>query len=405
MINFGADGRLLWDGVSLEEVAAEFGTPCYVYSARTLADNWSRFEQAFSRKNYIVCYAVKANANPTILQKLRSMGSGFDIVSAGELDMVLAIGADPKKVVFSGVGKTTREIAHALAQGIGHFNVESEAELERINQVAGSCQQVADVAIRANPNIDAGTHPYIATGLEQNKFGIPIDNIPQLSDKIKTLKNIRLMGLACHIGSQIESCEPFREAAISLEDLRQTMTALGFEITSMDLGGGLAATKDAPTAKDWISTLEAVIPKDVTLKIEPGRSMVGNTGILLTRVEYLKQTATTNFAIVDAGMNDFIRPALYQGWHDIVNCRQRDESERLVWDVVGPVCESGDFLGKERTLAVRADDLLALTAAGAYGYVMTSTYNGRPRPAEVLIEDGAARLIRQPQKDLFELNV
>ncbi len=405
MISYNANGRLICDGVALDQVAAEFGTPCYVYSAGALEDNWSRFQQAFERKNHVICYAVKANANPTLLKRLQQMGSGFDIVSAGELDMVLAVGADPKKVVFSGVGKTTREIAHALAHGIGHFNVESESELERINQVARSSHQIADVAIRANPNIDAGTHPYIATGLEQNKFGIPIDDIPKLSDKIKSLENVRLMGLACHIGSQIETCEPFREAAVSLEDLRKTMSALGFEITSMDLGGGLAATSDAPSEKEWISTLESVVPADVTLKIEPGRSMVGNTGVLLTRVEYLKKTATTNFAIVDAGMNDFIRPALYQGWHEIVNCQNREQDEATVWDVVGPVCESGDFLGKERTVAIRVDDLLAVTFAGAYGYVMTTTYNGRPRPAEILIEKGTVRLIRKRQKDLFELDV
>ncbi|MEM7280162.1 MAG: diaminopimelate decarboxylase [Pseudomonadota bacterium] len=402
MTQYDSDQRLTVDGTALEDVAREFGTPCYVYSAKTLRENWARFESAFQRQNHLICYAVKANANPALLRSLKELGAGFDIVSAGELDMVLSVGADPRTIVFSGVGKTRQEIVHALNHNIGHFNVESVAELERINELAGAQNTIANVAIRANPDIDAGTHPYIATGLEQNKFGIPIAEVPKLEKTIKRLTNISLMGLACHIGSQIEKCEPFAEAALSLEQLRQTMTELGFEITSMDLGGGLAATADAPTINEWIDALETTIPPDVTLKIEPGRSMVGNTGVLLTRVEYLKQSDAKNFAIVDAGMNDFLRPALYQGWHDILNCRLRDQEQPLTWDVVGPVCESGDFLGKERQLAIHQDDLLAVTCAGAYGYVMTSTYNGRPRPAEVLIDDGRATLIRQRQKDLAE---
>ena len=392
--------QLFFDGIDLKSIAEHFGTPCYVYSENLIRDNWARFENAFVRDNHLICYAVKANANPSILMLLRELGSGFDIVSAGEMKMVLNIGAKPESIVFSGVGKSRSEIAYALENRIGCFNVESVPEIDRINEIAGRLGHVASIAIRANPDIDPGTHPYIATGLEQSKFGIPVDEVPQVAQRIRSLNHVNLKGLACHIGSQIENCGPFIEAATSLESLRQDLASSGFNISHMDLGGGLAATTAAPTIRDWIGGLEATVSNDVTLKIEPGRSMVGNAGILLTQVEYLKRTSAKNFAIVDAGMNDFIRPALYQGWHEIMPYCLHQEIPAESWDIVGPVCESADFLAQDRKMSLAQDDLLALTCAGAYGYVMSSTYNGRPRPAEVIINQDGAHLVRKRQADI-----
>lgn len=394
-------GQLCLDKVPLATVAADYGTPLYVYSADTIQKNWQRFDAEFTRSNHLICYAVKANANPAILSLLNNLGSGFDIVSAGEMQMVLAAGAAADKIVFSGVGKSREEIAYALENRVGCFNVESVPELERINEIAGKLGVQATIAIRANPDVDAGTHPYIATGLEQNKFGIPVQEVVAVAELARGLDHVRLTGLACHIGSQIESVDPFIAAAKSLESVRVELTQRGFVIETMDLGGGLAATDAAPSASDWINALEANVSPDVRLKIEPGRSIVANAGVLLTRVEYLKRTQARNFLIVDAGMNDFLRPALYQGWHDIKSCREPDLRETETWDIVGPVCESADFLGHERQLAVAEDDILAIIGTGAYGYVMSFTYNGRQRPAEIMIEQGRPRLVRERQGDLL----
>jgi diaminopimelate decarboxylase len=393
------DGVLYAENVDLREVAARFGTPCYVYSRAALERHWRAYDEAFAGLDHLVCYAVKANSNLAVLNVLARLGAGFDIVSAGELERVLAAGGDPARVVFSGVGKTASEISRALDVGISCFNVESPAELDRIESVAAQKGCRAPVSLRVNPDVDARTHPYISTGLKQNKFGIPVAESEALAVRAAGMEHIRLLGLDCHIGSQLVSVQPFVDALDRVLALVDRLAARGVSITHLNIGGGLGVRyrdETPPAPAEYAAALRERLGKRACrLLLEPGRSIAANAGVLLSRVEYLKQGEDRNFAIVDAGMNDLVRPALYQAWHDIVTVGPSSEASLQRWDVVGPVCETGDFLGKERELALREGDLLAVLSAGAYGFVMSSNYNSRPRAAEVMVDDAEAYLVRE----------
>jgi diaminopimelate decarboxylase len=393
------DGVLYAENVDLREVAARFGTPCYVYSRAALERHWRAYDEAFAGLDHLVCYAVKANSNLAVLNVLARLGAGFDIVSAGELERVLAAGGDPARVVFSGVGKTASEISRALDVGISCFNVESPAELDRIESVAAQKGCRAPVSLRVNPDVDARTHPYISTGLKQNKFGIPVAEAEALAVRAAGMEHIRLLGLDCHIGSQLVSVQPFVDALDRVLALVDRLAARGVSITHLNIGGGLGVRyrdETPPAPAEYAAALRERLGKRACrLLLEPGRSIAANAGVLLSRVEYLKQGEDRNFAIVDAGMNDLVRPALYQAWHDIVTIGPSSEASLQRWDVVGPVCETGDFLGKERELALREGDLLAVLSAGAYGFVMSSNYNSRPRAAEVMVDDAEAYLVRE----------
>lgn len=398
--------ELYLEKVSLKAIADEFGTPCYVYSHAALTANWQAFDSAFQTHAHRICYAVKANSNIAILRLLAALNSGFDIVSLGELERVLAAGGDPQKIVFSGVGKQQIEIQRAIEKGIFCFNVESEPELERLNAIAEKLNATVNIALRVNPNVNPQTHTYISTGLSENKFGIDINTIIPLCYKLSSLKALRLIGIASHIGSQIVDLEPFLVTLDRLLVLYDQLRDMGITIQHINIGGGLGIiyrNEHPPVIFDYAKALLAKLaahPAEIIL--EPGRSIVGNAGILLTRVEYLKHTAHKNFAIVDAGMNDLMRPALYQAWQDIVPVKLRQEEKKL-YDIAGPVCESADFLGKERQLAIAAGDLLAIDSAGAYGFSMSSNYNSRCRPAEILVAGDKAEIIRRREtiKDLL----
>jgi diaminopimelate decarboxylase len=393
-----ATGTLSLDGVSLSEIAAEFGTPSYVYSASTLADTYRAYQAAFASRPALICYAMKANSNLSLLQILARMGAGFDIVSGGELARALAAGAPANRIVFSGVGKSNGEMAAALRAGIHCFNVESEAELHRLDTVAASLQLRAPVSLRINPDVDAKTHPYISTGLKDNKFGIAYADARRIYGLAAALPNLRVIGIDCHIGSQLTDLSPFIDALDRLLLLIDTLESDGIVLEHIDLGGGLGIRYTDETPPDVADYAHAIIAKltdrELQLVLEPGRSLVGNAGLLLTRVEFLKPGETKHFAIVDAAMNDLIRPALYEAYHQIVPVKARSGVTQ-VYDIVGPVCESSDFLGQDRALALEAGDLLAVLSAGAYGMTMSSNYNTRPRVAEVLVENGKARLIRR----------
>jgi diaminopimelate decarboxylase len=394
--------------VSLEEIAAEFGTPCYVYSRATLERHWHAFDRAFQSHPHLVCYAVKANSNLAVLNVLARLGSGFDIVSVGELERVLAAGGDPGKIVFSGVGKREDELRRALEVGIRCFNVEVPGELDRLNRIAGELGRIARISLRVNPDVDAGTHPYISTGLKENKFGIDVDTAIFHYRRAASMANLEVAGIDCHIGSQLTSLEPFVDALdrvlLIVERLRQE----GIAIQHLDIGGGLGIryNDDTPPEPDEYATVlsRRLAGMDYEILMEPGRAIVGNAGILLTRVEYLKSNGEKHFAIVDAAMNDLIRPALYQSWQAIVPVSPNGQAEVRRYDVVGPVCETGDFLGKDRDLAIAEGDLLAVRSAGAYGFCMSSNYNSRPRPAEVLVDGGHAWLVRKREtlSELFQ---
>ncbi|MBH8581061.1 diaminopimelate decarboxylase [Bisbaumannia pacifica] len=400
------DGALYAEDVPLAAIAERFGTPCYVYSRATLERHFRAYTEALGSHPHLICYAVKANANLAVLGLLARLGAGFDIVSVGELERVLAAGGDPAKVVFSGVAKQEAEMARALEAGIKCFNVESRPELERLNAVAGRLGKVAPVSLRVNPDVDAGTHPYISTGLKDNKFGIPVDEALGVYELAARLPNIRVSGLDCHIGSQLTELAPFLDALDRLLVLLERLREAGIEIEHLDLGGGLGVPyqdERPPAPFDYARALLerlAAWPggERLTLLFEPGRSIAANAGVLLTRVEYLKPGETKNFAIVDAGMNDLIRPALYQAWQRILPVDTRVSRESATYDVVGPVCETGDFLGKDRDLAIAEGDLLAVRSAGAYGFVMASTYNSRPRPAEVMVDGDQAHLVRRRER-------
>lgn len=395
------DGILHAEAVPLPQIAAAHGTPCYVYSRATLQSRFDEFRRALAGRDTLVCYAVKANSNLAILNLFARAGAGFDIVSGGELARVLAAGGDPAKVVFSGVGKTADEMREALAAGILCFNVESAAELERLDQVAGSLGRRAPVSLRVNPDVDAKTHPYIATGLKSAKFGIPFEEALPLYRRARALPHIDVHGIDCHIGSQLLDPAPAAEAAAKLLGLVDALAAEGIALSHIDLGGGMGIRyrdEAAPSAAEYLAPLLAVLAgRKERLLFEPGRSLVGNAGILLTRIEYLKHGEAKNFAVVDAAMNDLMRPALYDAWHDILPVAQAAGAE-AEYEIVGPVCESGDFLGHARRLAVAPDDLLAIMSAGAYGMAMSSNYNTRPRAAEVIVDGSQVHLVRERER-------
>lgn len=391
--------RLYAEQVPLTEIAERYGTPCYVYSRATIERHWHAFDDAFGAHPHQICYAVKANSNLAILNLLARLGSGFDIVSVGELERVVAAGGDPARTVFSGVAKTHSEIHRALVLGIGCFNVESMPELERINEVAAALNVQAPVSLRVNPDVDARTHPYISTGLKENKFGIAIDEAEQAYQRAAGLAHIRVVGVDCHIGSQLTSSEPFVAAAQRLLLLIERLERHGIALEHIDVGGGLGVSyhnETPPLPAAYVADILAVLGNDrQRILIEPGRAIVANAGVLLTRVEYIKQGMDRYFAIVDAGMNDLLRPALYDAWQAIVPLELHRDAVERVYDVVGPVCETGDFLGKGRSLAISEGDVLAVRSAGAYGFTMSSNYNSRPRAAEVLVDGGQTHLIRE----------
>ena len=390
--------QLYAEAVPLATIAKRFGTPCYVYSRAAIESAYRAYDQAFGTRDHLICYAVKANSNLAILNLLARCGSGFDIVSGGELERVIKAGGDPAKIVFSGVGKSETEMRAALAAGILCFNVESASELQRLNRVAGGLGKVAPVSLRVNPDIDAQTHPYIATGLKENKFGITFEGALDLYRAAAQLKNLQIRGIDCHIGSQLTETGPFVAALEKLLELVDRLAAENIAIDHIDIGGGLGIRYREETPPPIAEYLQALIGRigrrTQKILLEPGRSLVGNAGLLLTRIEYLKVGEHRNFAVVDAAMNDLMRPALYDAWHDIVPVQPRSGSA-LRYEVVGPVCESGDFLGRGRDLCVAEGDLLAILSAGAYGMTMSSNYNTRPRAAEVLVDGANAQLIRE----------
>lgn len=397
--NYQQDGQLWAEDIALTELAERHGTPLYVYSRATLERHWHAFDRAVGDHPHLVCYAVKANSNIAVLNVLARLGSGFDIVSQGELERVVAAGGDPAKVVFSGVGKTAAEMKRALELGIKCFNVESEPELERLNEVAGELGKVAPISLRINPDVDAKTHPYISTGLRDNKFGIAFDRAPDVYRLAKSLPNLKVTGIDCHIGSQLTEIGPFVDAIDRLLALIDTLKAEGIEIDHLDVGGGLGVTysdEQPPQPSEYATELLARLKdhKELELVFEPGRAIAANAGVMLTRVEYLKLTEHKNFAIVDAAMNDLIRPTLYQAWQEIVPVVPR-EGEVVTYDVVGPICETGDFIGKDRGLCVEQGDLLAVRSAGAYGFVMASNYNTRVRAAEIMVDGQNAHVVRE----------
>ena len=392
------NGVLNAESADLSAIAERFGTPCYVYSRAALEASLDEFLAELAGIDALVCYAVKANSNLGILNLFARRGAGFDIVSGGELQRALAAGADPQKIVFSGVGKTADEMKQALAAGILCFNVESAPELERLNEAAASVGKKAPVSLRVNPNVDAKTHPYISTGLKENKFGVAYEDALPLYHRAAALPNIEISGIDCHIGSQLLDPAPFAEALDKVLLLVDQLDDAGIHLHHIDLGGGLGiryADETAPTVKSYLAPLlKKLAGRKLKIVLEPGRRLVGNAGLLLTKVEYLKPGEVKNFAIVDAAMNDLARPALYDAWHDILPVTPRQEGKQ-VWEIVGPVCESGDFLGHARALSLQPGDLLAIMSAGAYGMAMSSNYNTRPRAAEVLVDGGKAHLVRQ----------
>ena len=403
----GAD---LWlDGVKLADLTTEHGTPLYVYSRGAMVAAAQAYLQALAGRPHLLCYAMKANSNLAVIKTFSALGLGFDIVSGGELARVIAAGADPAKVVFSGVGKTRDEMHSALLAGVKCFNVESDVELDSLSEVATALGRTAAVSLRVNPDVDPQTHPYISTGLKGNKFGVAHDQARAVYRRAAALPGIRVVGIDCHIGSQITTVAPYLDALDRLLDLIEQVEADGVPIAHIDLGGGLGITytdEQPPAADVLVSALLARIDArghgQREVMMEPGRSLVGNAGVLLTEVLVLKPGAEKNFCIVDAAMNDLARPAMYQAWMAIVPCQHRD-AEAPLWDVVGPVCESGDWLGRDRALAVQPGDLLAMLSAGAYGMTMASNYNTRPRAAEVMVDAGTARLVRRREQvaDLF----
>jgi diaminopimelate decarboxylase len=393
------DGQLFAESVAVSDLAQQYGTPCYVYSRATIERHWRAFDDALAGQNHLVCYAVKANSNTAVLNLMARLGSGFDIVSVGELERVIAAGGDPAKVVFSGVAKRADEMRRALALGIKCFNVESLAELERLNGVAAQMGVQAPVSVRVNPDVDAQTHPYISTGLKENKFGIAIEQAVAVYRQAAAMANIRITGVDCHIGSQLTQVAPFVDALDRVLLLIEELRLDGIHIDHLDIGGGLGIRykgETPPLPSEYAAAIkERINNAHLELLVEPGRAIVGNAGILVTRVEYLKRSGDKNFAIVDAAMNDLLRPALYSAWMEIVAVNGRSEVAVAEYDIVGPVCETGDFLGKERALAIAAGDLLAVRGAGAYGFSMSSNYNSRPRLAEVMVDGAHSYLVRR----------
>ena len=395
--------RLFAESVPLSTVAEQVGTPCYVYSRAMIEQQWRAFDDAFEDRDHLLCYAVKANSNLGVLSLLARLGSGFDIVSGGELERVLRAGGDPSKVVFSGVGKSESEIRHALDAEIYCFNVESEAELVGLNALAAASRRRAPIALRVNPDVDPNTHPYIATGLKQAKFGVPIEHAAALYSTALELSHIEPSGIACHIGSQLVKLAPFLDALDRVIALVADLRNQGLSLQHIDLGGGLGIryrAEQPPSAHDYVAAMVNRLGmndacRDLRITIEPGRALVGEAGVLLTRVLYLKQGEVKNFAVVDAAMNDLLRPALYDAWHEIVPVSRQRARQPQAYEVVGPVCESADFLGRERELAVATGDLLAVRSAGAYGASMSSRYNTRALPAEVVVDRDRFHVVRR----------
>lgn len=398
MTPFGYRDRVLHaESVPLERIAADHGTPCYVYSRAALTAAYRSFDTAFASRPHLVCYAVKACSSIAIIDLFARLGSGFDIVSGGELERVLAAGGDPGKTVFSGVGKSAAEMRRALEVGIRCFNIESEGELERLAGVAAEMNRTAPVSLRVNPDVDANTHPYIATGLKRNKFGVPYGEAPALYRRAAALPHLSVEGIGCHIGSQLTDVAPFAAALQKIVQLADRLSGEGMALSHIDVGGGLGIRyrdEAPPSAGEYAGALlHALGRRSQTLVLEPGRVLTGNAGLLLTRVEYVKRGEEKNFVVVDAAMNDLLRPALYDAWHDVLPVVQRGGTPEL-YDVVGPVCETGDFLALDRSLAVQEGDLIAVMSAGAYGMSMSSNYNSRPRAAEVMVDGAALHLIR-----------
>jgi diaminopimelate decarboxylase len=402
-------GVLHAEKVNVLDIAEQFDTPCYIYSRATIEQHWQAFDTAFESVRHTVCYAVKANSNLAVLNIMARLGSGFDIVSGGELSRVLAAGGEAKKVVFSGVGKTRDEIIYALEQGIRCFNVESLPELERINTIASEKGCSAPVSIRVNPDVDAQTHPYISTGLKENKFGIDIEQAEAVYLQANEMEAIDIVGIDCHIGSQLTTVAPFVDALKRVLLLIDKLTEHGIELEHLDIGGGLGITykdESPPSPQEYAQALQQCLQgRDMEILMEPGRAIVGNAGILLTSVEYIKETDEHNFAIVDAAMNDLLRPALYQSWQEIIPVETEHNAVAKEYDIVGPVCETGDFLGKGRRLAIEQGDMLAVRSSGAYGFTMSSNYNSRPRVAELMVDGNQVHCIRQREtvESLYEL--
>ena len=395
------DNTLYAEGCQVTELAQTYGTPLYIYSRATLERHWHAFNNAVADHPHLICYAVKANANLAVLNVLARLGSGFDIVSGGELARVIEAGGDPAKVVFSGVGKTVAEMEQALNLGIYCFNVESSAELEQLNQVAGRLGKVAPVSLRINPDVDAGTHPYISTGLKENKFGIAMDEAEIVFARARVLPHLHIKGVDCHIGSQLTEIQPFLDAMDRMLALIDRLAEQGIVIEHFDVGGGLGVTYDdeTPPHPDVYAAalLKRLGSRQLKLIFEPGRAIAANAGIFVTQVLYLKENSDKRFAIVDGAMNDLIRPALYSAWQKIIPVVPRS-SQAYDFDIVGPVCETGDFLGKDRQLALAAGDLLAVRSSGAYGFAMASNYNTRPRAAEIMVDREQAYLVREREK-------
>lgn len=393
------DGTLFAEDVPVTRIAEQFGTPAYVYSRATLERHFRAYDDALEGRPHLICYAVKANSNLAVLNVLARLGAGFDIVSVGELERVLRAGGDPARVVFSGVGKQPAEMRRALEVGVRCFNVESETELDRLNEVAGALGKKAPISLRVNPDVDAGTHPYISTGLKENKFGVDIAEARRIYAHASSMPHLQVVGVDCHIGSQLTSVSPFMDALDRVLALIDQLAEDGIHIRHLDLGGGLGVTYDQetpPSPSEYMAQVQARLgDRELEIILEPGRSIAANAGILLTRVEFLKCTEHRNFAIIDAAMNDLIRPALYSAWQAIVPATPRTDIDAKDWDLVGPVCETGDFLGKERTLALAPGDLLAVRSAGAYGFVMSSNYNSRNRPPELMVDGDQVHVVRQ----------
>ncbi len=403
------NNKLFAEALPVSQLAQQFGTPLYVYSKATLERHWYAFDKAFGDHPHLICFAVKANSNIAVLQTMARLGSGFDIVSQGELERVLKAGGDPAKVVFSGVAKTEIEIARALEVGIRCFNVESLPELYRINEVAGKMAKIAPISLRVNPDVDAHTHPYISTGLKENKFGVSVEQAQDVYRQASQLAHIQVVGMDCHIGSQLTELQPFLDAADRLIHLMKQLNADGIQLKHLDLGGGLGVPYTNETPPHPTEYAKALLEKlqqfDLEIILEPGRAITANAGILVTKVEYIKTNESRNFAIVDAGMNDMIRPALYQAYMNIIEADRSLAREKALYDVVGPVCETSDFLGKQRELAIVQGDFLVQRSAGAYGASMSSNYNSRPRTAEIIVDGDQAHLIRQREsyENLWQL--
>ncbi len=409
MDHFNYKGDALYaEELAVSEIAEQHGTPCYIYSRATLERHYRAYEQALTGLPNMICYAVKANSNLAVLNVLARLGAGFDIVSGGELRRVLQAGGDPARVIFSGLGKTVAEMQQALEAGIHCFNIESESELTRLNEVALQMGLTAAISVRVNPDVDAGTHPYISTGLKENKFGISSERALEVYRAAAQMDGIRVTGIDCHIGSQLTTVAPFLDAIDRLLAMVDKLAGEGINLNHFDMGGGLGVSYGAespPLPSDLIDAVKSrFADRGLTLMVEPGRSIAANAGIFVTRVEYLKNTEHKNFAIVDGAMNDLLRPALYSAWQEIIPVNKHSGA-LLNYDIVGPVCESADFLGKDRELVVAADDLLAVRSAGAYGFVMSSNYNTRPRVAEIMVDGSVAHVVRRREvlADLLDL--